>query len=128
MVYAVISVFFEPGYRISLNPAHISRYVGAMKHQQPSKHSAKMLLAAWSSSDSELINDAADSADTAAPLSTLEAERLEVVRAAGKVLRKSAEGIGSAEDIEASLFVLRNFVRPRVMAALPLGRRAYYPH
>jgi hypothetical protein len=73
-----------------------------------SKRSARMLLSAWTSADPLLIRSAADHADAMHPSSTLEAERIEIIREAGCILRQSAEGAGASGELDASLRLLRH--------------------
>lgn len=85
-----------------------------MEQLAESRRSARMLLAAWDRADRLEIRNAADLADTIAPVSTWEAERIEMIREAGGVLRQWTEGsIGSrcaaSVDIDASLHLLRHF-------------------
>ncbi len=73
-----------------------------------------MLLAAWDRADRLEIRNAADLADTIAPVSTWEAERIEMIREAGGVLRQWTEGSASRStatplDVDASLHLLRHF-------------------
>lgn len=80
-----------------------------MEHLEISKRSARMLLAAWDSADSRLIRNAVEQADAAAPVSTWEAERIEMIREAGCVLRGWTEGARAAVDVDTSLLLLRHF-------------------
>jgi hypothetical protein len=85
------------------------RYVPAMEPLTISKRSARMLLSAWTSADPLLIQSAADHADALNPSSTLEAERIEIIREAGCILRRSVEGAGVGGELDASLRLLRHF-------------------
>jgi hypothetical protein len=72
-----------------------------------------MLLAAWNSGDSGTIQSAISEAHTVqtASLESADAERIELIQAAGMVIRDWMEGRKSAADRDASLTVLRHLVR-----------------
>lgn len=79
-----------------------------MEYATASQASARKLLSAWASEDPGCIGSAAEYAEAARPASTLESERIEMIRAAGRVLRDSAGGTASDEDLNASLRLLRH--------------------
>ncbi len=89
-----------------------------------SKRSARMLLAAWDSADLQHIKDAADHADAVSPASAFEAERIEMIREAGGVLRQSVESTAADAELDASLQLLRHLAGPAVREAAPLGMHA----
>lgn len=95
-----------------------------MELSTASKRSARMLLAAWDSADLEQIRDAADHAYAVLPASEFEAERIEMVREAGSVLRQSKQGSAASADLEASLRLLRHLAGPAVREDVPLGMHA----
>ncbi len=72
------------------------------------EHFARELLSAWASADPCYITCAANQAEAVTPASTLEAEQIEMIRAAGRVLRESAQGTSAAAELDASLQVLRH--------------------
>jgi hypothetical protein len=93
---------------------HPVRYVPAMEPLTISKRSARMLLSAWTSADPERIRNAADHANAMNPACTSEAERIEIIREAGCILRQSAAGASTSgnasasEELDASLRLLRH--------------------
>jgi hypothetical protein len=78
-----------------------------------STRSAQQLLSAWESADWPSLRIAADQAETAEPGSFLEGECIEMVREAGKVLRRCAVGAGEEADADASVQVLRHLASHR---------------
>jgi hypothetical protein len=103
-----------------------------MELSTDSKRSARMLLAAWDSSDLLRIQDAAERAAAVSPAMAPEAdriedaERMEMVRVAAGVLRQHIEGKEGCPDAEldASLRLLRHLAGAAVREAVPLGRHA----
>lgn len=73
-----------------------------------SQHSARTLLSAWDNADAEQIRGAAVQADLAPPMSSFEAERIEMIRVAAGVLHEWTEGTASAAEVDASLTLLRH--------------------
>ena len=59
-----------------------------------------MLLAAWDSADLDQILDATERANAVLPASTLEVERIEMIREAGSVLRVDRAGHVEHELVE----------------------------
>ncbi len=55
------------------------------------------------------IRSAVDLTDTISPVSTCEAERIEMIREAGGVLCQWTEGSSAPVDVDASLHLLRHF-------------------
>jgi hypothetical protein len=101
-----------------------------MELSTDSKRSARMLLAAWDSGDLSKIQNAADHADEVCPATDMEAERIDMVRQAGAVLRQHGakedvceEGCRDAE-LDASLRLLRHLAGATVREAVPLGMHA----
>jgi hypothetical protein len=74
---------------------------------------ARMLLAAWNTGDFRTIQSAIDETRTVkiSFLTGADAERMELVCEAGKVIRAWMHGRKSAVDRDASLQVLRHLVR-----------------
>lgn len=84
-----------------------------MEFLRTSKRSAQRLLSAWESSDWPRLRMAVDQADVAEPGSFFEGECIEMVREAGKVLRRCAAGAGDRADADASVEVLRHLASHR---------------
>ena len=89
-----------------------------------SKCCARMLLAAWDSADPLKIQGAAARADQALPASSLELERIEMIRGAAGILRQWTVGSGIDENLDASLALLRHMAGPAFTATAPLEMRA----
>jgi hypothetical protein len=79
-----------------------------MQQRMPSQDFARNLLSAWVSADPRSIRCAADQAEAVTPASTFEAEQIEMICAAGRVLRDSAQGSAAGAELDASLHLLRH--------------------
>lgn len=87
-----------------------------MQNSTTSERVAGILLAAWNSADSLHIRKALDQARAFQPMSTCEAERIELIQEICSVFRRWMEHGENAADVDASLELLRHLAdaRPRV--------------